>query len=116
MNTIEEFLKNRISFTMERYRRFERDDIQTWGCMHNPLSLNITNTFDFVENLTPLFTYLLSFLEKYYSGRGFNISVDIYDEVNILPFNAGKVFNVSFGFDDFLSVNEVKTEIKKIYY
>ena len=67
MESIEDFFKNRISFTMwEKYIRFPLiSNLNFWikksfynkSKIYNPLSLNITNTFDLVEKLTPLLYY-----------------------------------------------------------
>ena len=76
MNTLEEFLKrNRISFNVEKnyravnlafYVDYLADEfIYTSTCIiHNPQSLNIKNTFDLVEKLTPLLHYISSNIKK----------------------------------------------------
>ena len=69
MNTLEEFFKNRISFNVKEYYNavslgFDLDclaDVFTYNSIiHNPQSLNIKNTFDLVEKLTPLLYYILN--------------------------------------------------------
>ena len=73
MNSLEEFFKNRISFTMwddigdRRYIRcFSTKEAFLYDSLiYNPLSLHIINTFDLVEILTPLFYYIMSALEKF---------------------------------------------------
>ena len=62
MNTLEEFFKNRISFNVEKnyravnlafYVDYLADEFIYTSIIHNPQSLNIKNTFDLVEKLTP---------------------------------------------------------------
>ena len=69
METMEEFFKNRIFFFNTRHHVFNHGFIHDFKVkraftheskIHNPLSLNITNTFDLVEKLTLSLYFVLS--------------------------------------------------------
>ena len=71
MTSIEEFFKNRISFTMWNktshdvdHRSYRVKEYIYKSKMYNPQSLNITNSFDLVEKLTPLLCYMVSDTHK----------------------------------------------------
>ena len=74
MEKPEEFLKNRISFNVKKIYSmdnifFSVDSLFDEFCylseIHNPQSLNIKNTFDLIEKLTPLLYYISSNIEKF---------------------------------------------------
>ena len=67
MKSIEDFLKNRISFTVwdktphdTNHHSFRVKDYHYEGKIYNPQSLNITNSFDLAEKLMPLICYIVS--------------------------------------------------------
>ena len=68
METLGEFFKNRILFHIHRCDSKEGNPVKRFfyfvGHMDNPQRLNIKNSIDLVENLTPLLTYILSYRKK----------------------------------------------------
>ena len=74
MNTIEEFVKNRLSFNVKKKYSTDNisfsvdclyDEFKYSSTIHNPQSLYIKNTFDLIEKLTPLLFYISSNIEKF---------------------------------------------------
>ena len=74
METLEEFFKNRISFNVKKKYSIDNiffsvdclyDEFYYLSEIHNPQSLNIKNTFDLIEKLTPLLYYISSNIEKF---------------------------------------------------
>ena len=74
MESIENFFKNIISFNMEKsyindYLNYRvgnpHDKFKYFSKIHNAQSINIKTTFDLIEKLTPLFTYISSNIEKF---------------------------------------------------
>ena len=74
MNTIEEFFKNRLSFNVKNEYSADNiffgvnclyDEFKYFSTIHNPQSLNIKDTFDLIEKLTPLLYYISSNIEKF---------------------------------------------------
>ena len=53
MERLEEDLKNKISFNMEKIRSLDGYEFS----IYNPLNLNITDNFDLIEKLTTLFIF-----------------------------------------------------------
>ena len=74
MSSVEEFFKNRITFTEEKSytntilslnSRDCFDEFKYKSKINNPQSLNIKNTFDLMKKLAPLINYIISNLEKF---------------------------------------------------
>ena len=85
--------------------------------LNNPLSLNIKNTFDLVEKLTPLLYYIASVLEKiqnecenYDPSNCINFSVYVYPHCREYQdiFSVINKYIDSFSFDDLANVNIVQ--------
>ena len=130
MNSIEEFFRNRISFTYHEYmgdvilnRDFSVFDALYYeGKIYKPLRLNIKNTFDLVENLTPLLTYIASTLKEFknnarknyknYQDYSFCIKMKLCRKYSNL-IQIGQVFKVNFIFVSSLNINVIKTSIKR---
>ena len=62
MENLEEFFKNRISFNVKKNYSMDNisfsvdcsyDEFYYLSKIHNPQNLNIKNTFDLIEKLTP---------------------------------------------------------------
>ena len=78
------------------------------------MSLNIKNTFDLVEKLTPLLYYLTSVLEKFINVcQNYHPIIPIYFNITVYPNWSGysfnnsldRIYNVFFRFDDLENVN-----------
>ena len=73
MENLEEVFKNRISFNVgKKYSAANisfsvdslYDEFKYSSTIHNPQNLNIKNTFDLIEKLTPLLYYISSNIKK----------------------------------------------------
>ena len=133
MKTIEEFFKNRIyygrCFDVMGDHGFNREFEVKWafnyeGEIYNPLSLNITNSFDLVEKLTPLFYFIVSYLEKFKNENNYNSgdTIKLYSyfssHIGGDIYRTDSLFDIKFMFDDLTSVNvlqKIKLRIEKAF-
>ena len=96
MKIIEEFFTNRISFTIQDVVRpypinhnYRVKEYEYRSKIHNPQSLNITNSFDLAEKLMPLICYIVSDTKKLknevedYLNYCFSLFIDIYSDYSV---------------------------------
>ena len=124
MNSLEESFKNRILLAWDTSNMgdhaFNQNFVVKWAFLHeskiyNPLSLNITNTFDLVEKLTPSLYFVLSDLEKIknidnQNHPSYNPDDTVVVFVIVYPvteefFSGIKLFKVKFKFSALTNVN-----------
>ena len=127
IKAIEEFFKNRIVFTCNDImgdvtlnHDFGVFDAVKYNCkIFNPFSLNIKNSFDFVEKLTPLINYISSTFKKFKENAIKNyVNHQKYSFTIEIAFKCGyQLFQVcettSFSFESSLNVNEIKETMKE---
>ena len=100
--------------------------------MENPQKLNIKNTFDLLEYLKPLFTYIASNIKVFkedfiknhanncvnYQGYGFMFEITLTTNILFNPIcyvgmQYGYINKKEFSFDGLLNADEIKNYIKK---